>query len=276
MPARVKKPSEAPSANGQEDQLPNLKPDTLLSLTEKIQQNLKRAPSEKTRKAPVVRSQNGPKEESHQRIDLPVRAIEPPTIPKTGNLKSVGKKITQTPTSQSGKKRLRDGQIKVVSNRKSYVNGTKLGTKKDKAPSESFNIEEEILALGGTTDDYELIAEALSDSEIEGNDVGQAKAPQSDLQKDLARLVKELGVENAQAQHQQEEEDEEEFPPSELKSGPTNGDHATLSHNTSALKVENDVTLTRLPMKASSQGSSYVVCFLEKIRLRANSFSFLY
>ena len=267
MPTRVKKASEAPRANGQEDELPNLKPDTLLSLTEKIQQNLKRAPHERIRKGPGVRSKNALKEESQQGTNLPVGATKPPTISKTSNPKSAAKKTTQTPAPQTGKKRLLDGRIKVVSNRKSDVNGTKLGSKSEKARRESFDIGEEILALGGTRDDYELIAEALSDSEIEGDGVDQSEGPRDHLQKDLARLVKELGVEKAQAQHQQEEGDEEEFPSSELERGPKIGDYDISSHNASTLIVENDEKSTETPMKANTQDSSHIVCFPQKIHL---------
>ncbi len=214
MPARLKKWLEASNAHTQEIDLPELNPDSVLSLTEKIQNNLKKVPNEKTRKAPVIKTNNG-------RIQAPrplkvmepsAKSANPPTVVEgqsNGNAKLVGKKSVLVPKPQQGKKRLHDGKVKGLSNSRSDVNSVKLGAKANKASTESFNIEEEILALGGTKEDYELVAEALSDSEIEGHELDQTKALRGDLQKDLAFLVKELGVEKAHFKEMEEYSDSE-------------------------------------------------------------------
>lgn len=60
---------------------------------------------------------------------------------------------------------------------------------------ENLDVEAEILALGGTKEDYELIANAPSDSEYENNESkpGSSKS----LQQELRKMVKDLDLENA-------------------------------------------------------------------------------
>ena len=80
-------------------------------------------------------------------------------------------------------KRLRDGQPKSFSRTESgKPNGA------EKGPS----IEAEILALGGSEEDYQLIAGAPSDSEFE--DLEPIKGSAKALQNDLRNLVQELGI----------------------------------------------------------------------------------
>ncbi len=261
MPARPKRPSEVPSVSTEENELPNLNSDTLLNLTEKIRNNLKKTPTERTRTAPVVKSNNGRQKDgqSSQKLELQVKPARPPTIVEgrsNGKTKLVGKKPLQIPKPQLGKKRLRDGQVKGLSHSRSDVNSVKLGVKAAKTPKESFNIEEEILALGGTKDDYELIEGALSDSEIESNEVDPTKASRSDLQKDLARLVKELGVEKAHV------EEAKRYSSQDLAEDYAEGDHVSSSTDVPALIPKNEERLTTLSTKASGRGLNHLVCYL--------------
>ena len=62
----------------------------------------------------------------------------------------------------------------------------------------SADLESEILALGGSKEDYELITGDPSDSEYENNET--AKESGRSLQKHLKKLVKELGIAKAAAQ----------------------------------------------------------------------------
>ncbi|KAL8793535.1 MAG: hypothetical protein Q9195_003908 [Heterodermia aff. obscurata] len=86
-------------------------------------------------------------------------------------------------------KRMRDGQHKLSS--KSQV-----VTQDDAA---LVDLEKEILALGGSKEDYDLIMEVPSDSEYEV--LESAELSEKSLPKDLRRLVKELGIEKAAAQN---------------------------------------------------------------------------
>ena len=266
MPARPKKSSEFSGSQIQEDELPNLKPNTLLSLTEKIQQNLRKAPNEEQRRNSALKTSKKQKKDSQSppEVKLPVRSLKPSIHNerrKNGNANFAGTKSPQIPAQQQGKKRLRDGQVKESPTRRD-VNKTKLRTKGSKDPKASFDIEAEILELGGTKDDYELVAEALSDSAIEGEDVYQVNASRSELQKDLTRLVKELGVEKALIQ--QEEEEEESYPSSEDEGELTNGDLVATYHNVSTMTVDNE-KLPRPSTKNMSESSFHLVCLLHEI-----------
>ena len=85
-------------------------------------------------------------------------------------------------------KRTRDGQHKVSTN--SQI------VEQDNA---SFgDLEKEILALGGSKEDYDLIIGVPSDSEYEDHE--SRGVSEKSLPKDLRRLVKELGIEKAAAQ----------------------------------------------------------------------------
>lgn len=70
----------------------------------------------------------------------------------------------------------------------------------------------EILALGGTEEDLELVADAFSDDEEV--DAGSKTAPDKSFKKDLAAFVAGLGIEGAVAADDEEPEieDEEEVP----------------------------------------------------------------
>ena len=85
-------------------------------------------------------------------------------------------------------KRTRDGQHKVSSNGQIV--------KHDDAAL--ADLEKEILALGGSKEDYDLVTGAPSDSEYE--DLESREVSGNSLRKDLRRLVKELGIEKAAAQ----------------------------------------------------------------------------
>ena len=94
-------------------------------------------------------------------------------------------------------KRLRSGELKPSAKPKSQG-------KSDF--SISADLESEILALGGSKEDYELITGDPSDSEYENNE--SAKESGKVLQKDLKKLVKELGIAKAAAQHPDPEGDD--------------------------------------------------------------------
>lgn len=263
MSARLRKSLEASNVHTQEIDLPDLNPDSLLSLTEKIQNNLKKIPNEKIRKAPVVKP-NGRKQapQSLQPVEPPAKPAKPPTVVEgqsNGGVKSVRKKSVHIPKPQQGKKRLHDGKFKGLSNSRSDVNSVKLGAKGNKASKESFNIEEEILALGGTKDDYELIAEALSDSEIEGHDPDQTKASPGDLQKDLARLVKELGVEKAHVKEM------EEYSDSEVDEESMDGNLVSTFRKGPSPTLPNGGESTMQSTKPAGKSSPHLVSFVQLI-----------
>lgn len=84
-------------------------------------------------------------------------------------------------------KRMRNGQAK-VSEAVKIAQGT---TKPGKAQTSSRDLETEILALGGSKDDFALIEDAPSGSELED---AESTTIAQGLQRDLRQMVKELGI----------------------------------------------------------------------------------
>ncbi|KAL9044639.1 MAG: hypothetical protein Q9214_002238 [Letrouitia sp. 1 TL-2023] len=91
---------------------------------------------------------------------------------------------------QRGKKRSQDGQVKAVvptsNSAGSQINGRVKGI------LDRSLIEQEVLALGGTKEDYELVENDDSTTEIEFGD--SERKNNKGLKKDLVHFVKELGI----------------------------------------------------------------------------------
>jgi len=119
-------------------------------------------------------------------------------------------KTTAAPKPIQGKKRLHDGRLKEPGKQKNTgsVNSIALG---DRAPRSAkggdFDIDGDMKAVGGTEDDIDLIADAHSGSEIE--DLG-GKLVGNDVQKDLQRLIRQLGVDHMAKDQQSEDTASEE------------------------------------------------------------------
>ncbi len=164
---------------------PDFKAETLLSLTEKIKANLNKQAPEKAAKAPHVRSKKGRK--THKVTNGP--KSEPLSSPVTKPLQK--------------KKRLRDGQVKGQSNNSSSANSVKIGEQPgQKVQAVQSELEHEVLALGGTMEDYELVAVADSNSEMEGDDTEPSKNSRKSLEKDLLIFVRDLGIDKVDAKEE--------------------------------------------------------------------------
>ncbi|KAL2051761.1 hypothetical protein ABVK25_007917 [Lepraria finkii] len=184
-----------------DDGLPDLNPDALLSLTQKIETNLKKPDEGVVFKAAPARPQANKlrKEKADGKLN---KSSEPKARPKeqsNGKSPSIGKqKPALAPKPSQGKKRLRDGQVKEPGFVKSEdnINGIKLGTRTQKPATENnAEIEEDIQALGGTKDDLDLVADAPSDSEMEGEAAEVDETSGRDLRKVLQQFVRQLSVE---------------------------------------------------------------------------------
>lgn len=247
-----------PATVSQETELPSLKPEALWSLTKKIEVNLKKAPVERASKTPQLKPPKARKTKDSNSRPTELSEAKVKTTAKSRNggvTQSAPKLPLPVPQRPEGKKRFRDGQIKGPDNSRSEVNKIKVtGRESSKASRHNLNIEEEILALGGTKDDYQLIADALSDSEIEGNDMDIHSVPLDDMQRELLRLVKELGVEKAHAQEQgdpQGEEQDDSFEDGDRDSNPLN-----VPPRINGNGEKSTLQLTG----ATGKGSSYIVC----------------
>ncbi|KAL8767024.1 MAG: hypothetical protein Q9194_006112, partial [Teloschistes cf. exilis] len=167
----------------------DLKPDTISLLTKKIEANLKNGRAKNTRGKAQVSSKNGGKNSIQKGT-----AQSNPSPKKKTSQGTYTEAAPQNPIPQ-GKKRSRDGQLKVSSNWKPGSDGAEKGSKKGlRGTGSSLDLEKEILALGGSKDDLKLIEDATSGSEIDG-DAPSSKRPASNgLGKELLRYVKELGI----------------------------------------------------------------------------------
>lgn len=149
------------------------------------------------------------------------RADKPNTGPKKeavkGNTDKKGASQKAQNTNQ-GKKRNRDGEV---------IDSPIKGGKADDESTDDI-LRREILALGGSKEDFDLLAAVDSDSEVEESTTGQSKKTGSDegsLRKELAKLLKDAGQFNPEIADDQvseaemsvgEEDDEEEDDDEEL------------------------------------------------------------
>lgn len=202
MSARLKKPptNEAPTLS--DTQLPDLKADTLLNLTKKIKENFNKTSQEKQVKVKNSKSKRTKSKEINRNTGVsPSENIQTSKLPLNGN----DHKTAPVPASDTkqlqGKKRLRDGRVKGPSNSRRSVSDTRLGENAVKdGKNLKSGLQEEVLALGGTMDDYELVAGAPSDSEMEGDEMKSVKASHKSLGRDLQQFVRGLGIDKADAQ----------------------------------------------------------------------------
>lgn len=234
----------------------SLNPDTVSLLANKIKAGLNKAKDVRNGKLPENKQKATSTERKHV-IDSESngKASGPRHPPKTNNtLRGAKGRVARIPNTGSetrGKKRSRDGQLKepthgeirttgVATTRKSVANLT----------GERSDLEQDILALGGSKDDLDLIEGDASESEIDG-DASTSKAPTSKgLKKELLRFVQELGIKEV---------------PQEAKEGSELDEHETDS----ALRSEKSkapktarVEMSALPRSKPGEGMPIFVCVL--------------
>ena len=192
MPDRLKK-SEPRALK--EDQLPDFDSNALSSLTKKIEGNLKKQPGGKVSK---VAAAHPKKRRDKKTLNSGSNLNEEKSTKITDNhddQDSHDRKLTPAPAISQGKKRSRDGRVKDLGHQKqdADINGKKPGTKVlVPVVAGDLGMDEDVRALGGTQDDLNLIANAVSDSEMEGDDL-----PGEDINKELQQLIRQLGVDTA-------------------------------------------------------------------------------
>jgi ribosome biogenesis protein MAK21 len=114
-----------------------------------------------------------------------------------------------------GTKRDAQGNVKVAGKRKAESSSRQKNTKNAGAKDDRGTLLKEILALGGTEEDLDLVAGAASDDEDVEGDNGPAQ--DKSFKKDLAKFVAGLGIEGAavedasEPEAEQEEQGEEEW-----------------------------------------------------------------
>ena len=198
-----------------ENDLPNFDSDILQNLKSNIEENLKKAdkPSAKaeTKRLTKARKKSGRAQAlgGTQNGKAEVAGGRPSTQRSQSNSVSKAKSETLTaPKQASGKKRLRNGEIKGATpgqKGKGEVNSTKLGQRKTNGTaSPTFDLREEVAALGGDDEDYMLVKNVQSDSELEGDD---SKGSDGRLNRELKSFVQRLRIANVQPEADLDSED---------------------------------------------------------------------
>ncbi|KAJ5656050.1 hypothetical protein N7507_008000 [Penicillium longicatenatum] len=121
--------------------------------------------------------------------------------------------------SAHGKKRDRNGEVIAREDKKEGKNKV---AKSPKKGGDDETLRQEILAMGGTEEDLELLADVDSESEVEGVNV---KSGDNDLRKELSKMLEAAGHvvpqdlaedEVEEEEDEQEEEEEENFEGAEI------------------------------------------------------------
>lgn len=196
------------SKDGYVAQLPEFKAEALLKLTKKINANLSKTPP------PRIVTKKYPKAEQKDTKDTTNPEISASTARKatrdakgklgTNNAKSEPPPSSIAPQKQ-GKKRLREGQEK-----KNKYTGSNIKSIRNEEQSNqdirttNSKLQDDVLALGGTLDDYKLVAEADSNSEMEGNDMEVSKSSSKISKKELWKFVRDLGIDKVDVEEAEE------------------------------------------------------------------------
>ena len=245
MPARLKKGQSNAASQGTD--FPELKADALSNLTARIADKLKKPTiGVKTNKNPAKA-----RPEKSERADGEHKKDEG----RSGERKQTLANQTSMPavTAQHGKKRLRDGHVKESRSADTKGNGGKVTFKGDGngAPSRA-QIEEEILALGGSKDDLDLVADVASESELEGDK--PSKVPRNDLKKELMRFVQDIGIQTVNYETSESEDAEEE----EEEEADITMPEAGITNSAANTPVDREKS-TPGPAKVLARGSSGLV-----------------
>ncbi|KAI9735285.1 MAG: hypothetical protein M1834_001876 [Cirrosporium novae-zelandiae] len=180
----------APAEPNDDEALPTFDKDALSKLTDAISKKLDR-PHTETKPISKKQSKKGSKEPKKALITGDANgpandAVEP---------KNSVKPNVNSP--KRGKKRDSKGEIKPLRTEIIKSKG-KEGRPENGKSSEGSALEKEILALGGSKEDYDLIGELESESEIEGDSIAQTKnksfIKDKTLGKELSNFLKDLDI----------------------------------------------------------------------------------
>ncbi|KAJ5939692.1 hypothetical protein N7466_002826 [Penicillium verhagenii] len=168
---------------------PQIDESAFVGLRQKIEQRLKDQSSAKGKS---------------KKNDKPKAPVE---IAPAKKEKEVAPKATKAQDSSAhGKKRDRNGEVIAREEKKEGKNKV---TKSPKKGGNDETLRQEILAMGGTEEDLDLLADVDSESEVEGVN---AKSGDNDLRKELAKMLEDAGhvVPQDLAEDEVEEEAEED------------------------------------------------------------------
>ena len=178
--------------------LPTFNPDALQSLTSQIQRDLQKSkkPASKVPPTGNGRGQEGKKDKNKNKKQDDIEVKKPNGARSSGTIVKSNRKSFPDAGQKRGIKRLRNGELKATQpaqfNTKSDKGSSKRQFKgRDQRGKQSVDLRDEIRALGGSEEDYELVVNAGSESEYEGP---HDKITEGKLLKDVKNFVGGLGI----------------------------------------------------------------------------------
>lgn len=196
MPAKPRKLNASESI---ESQVPDFNQDSMRSLTEKIEIKLKSqgkgailkdASAKPKTNTPSVKGRSGENAAKGPESTFAGKVARNNATPMRKQ------KPAAAPRTTLGMKRFRDGRIKEerYTGTGDDVNTIKLGSRRLTMGSvKNTDFDEEMKALGGEKEDVDLIADIISESEMEGEAAEPSKMGDG-FEKEMLQLVRQLGV----------------------------------------------------------------------------------
>lgn len=191
-------------SNSGADSLPNLDQSAFAGLRQKIEQKLKNENEAKQK------PKNKAKDTSN---DAPKKTNDTPKKEKAAPAKPESKEESN---KNKGKKRDRNGDVIAREQKNAGKNQPSSSGQKN----DNDTLRQEILALGGTQDDYDLLADIDSESEVEGaadtSKKSNKKSDDDSLRKELSSMLAAAGqvvpedLNGAEDNAADEDEDEDE------------------------------------------------------------------
>lgn len=181
----------------------------LQGLTQKIKNNLNTSTNSSSRQQTTKAKKISPRERGKPALSerRKVSAVKEQNDANSNRPKAAAQESLK---QSHGKKRLRDGRVKKDGKgrraEKSNANAVELGSGPGKPTVNGHGwFEEEVLALGGTNEDLELLREAQSDSELDGDAGVVVKNRDVGLKKELLHMVQGLGIQKVEGAVREEE-----------------------------------------------------------------------
>lgn len=148
--------------------------------------------------------------------------------------KEIAPKTGKNQESAQGKKRDRNGDV-IAREEKKGGRNKQAKPESVKKDSKDETLRQEILALGGTEDDLDLLAGVDSESEVEGAPSKGKKGGDDDLRKELSKMLEASGhvvpddLPDEEVEQEEDEEAEDDIDENKEKDGGSDGDSQETS-----------------------------------------------
>ncbi|KAH6718955.1 CBF/Mak21 family-domain-containing protein [Leptodontidium sp. MPI-SDFR-AT-0119] len=213
-----------PTPNSKSDNFASFDEQALSALTAKIEEGFG-----KNKLKPEGQQQSPDSSHSHKQEKTSTKAND-----REGKSKSKSK--TKTPELVQGTKREANGKVKIAGTPTSKDQTGRIKPRGDNGKADRAMLLQEILALGGTEEDLDLVADVVSDEDEEG--LSTVGLPDKSFRKDLASFVAGLGIEGGVQEDAESAAEEEVEDGWEEASGSESSDEASDSEDIAEVPVK--------------------------------------